>query len=496
MIRILAISIIALPLLLSAQTDPTVAERAYVHADPVARVFERSYADPVVYQLRDSVSLSDIRLGYTSRNESEPLSLQLGDGESYFSARARAYIKHGTSTLWGRASYSNGRVSGTVWNESADAALIYPYFTADSVGGDMKLERYLFAGGYADRRGRWLWGAELLYEAGLYYRNADPRPRNVAGRLDLSAGIGYRVGRSVAAVAIKLRKYKQTNDIKFVSEMGKSKVYHLTRLGNHYARFAGEGESAYFDGYRYGVAADIYPIEGEGLVLSADLSRFTFKKVLTALNKLPLCHAWHNAMSLEAGWKSAQWGLTARFEAYRRHGAESLFGDASSGIYPKIGEIEMYADNHYAAAFEGAYQIKVARSASIAIASSAAYTHRSTIYADPASERLLNSVAASVSLSGRALIARRWMVDGRIGGGVQNPVASRLSLPELTTLTNIEIRDFAIARKKSGNLELQLTATRTLNDRFALAIEGSYRRGFYSQGISTDDIQASIKLIF
>lgn len=494
--RIIALSILLFRLLLFAQSDLTVTERAYIHADPITPIFRQSYADPAVYQLRDSVSLSNIEIGYTSRRESEALSIQLGDGKDFFQASARTYIKHGSSTLWGRALYNNGSIRGTIWNESADANIIYPYFTADSVGGDMKFERYLFAGGYADRRGRWLWGAELSYDAGLYYRDIDPRPRNVTGRLDISAGVGYKVGRSVIAVDVKMRKYKQTNDIKFVSEMGKSKEYHLTGLGNHYARFAGEGESSYFDGYRYGIAADLYPIEGEGAVLSVDMSRFKFKKVLTALNKLPLCRAWHNAMSLSAGWKSERWGAAARFEAYRRHGVESLFGDATSGIYPQIGEIEMYADNHYTAAIEGVYQIKVASATSIALTPAAAYTHRSTIYADPASERMLNSVSACMSLSARSLIARHWMIDGDIMGTVQNPIMSRLSIPEINTLTSIEIRDFAIARKNSGSIELRVSALRSLNDRFALAIDGCYMRGFYSQGLSTHQFATSIKLKF
>ncbi|MDE7135651.1 MAG: hypothetical protein K2N91_03380 [Muribaculaceae bacterium] len=494
--RIISLSILSLPQLLFAQSDMTVAERAYIHADQIAPIFSQSYADPAVNQLRDSVSLSNIEIGYKSRRESEALSVQLGDGKDFFQASARTYIKHGLSTLWGRALYNNGSIRGTIWNESADADLIYPYLTADSVGGDMKYERYFFAGGYADRRGRWLWGAELSYDAGLYYRDIDPRPRNVTGRLDISAGVGYKVGRSVIAVDVKMRKYKQTNDIKFVSEMGKSKEYHLTGLGNHYARFAGEGESSYFDGYRYGIAADLYPIEGEGAVLSVDMSRFKFKKVLTALNKLPLCRAWHNAMSLSAGWKSDRWGVAARFEAYRRHGVESLFGDATSGIYPQIGEIEMYADNHYTAAIEGVYQIKAASATSVAIAPYAAYIHRSTIYADPASERLLNSVSASMSLSARSLINGCWMLDCRLAGAIDKPVESRLSIPEQTALTGIEIRDFAIAGRNSGSVEMRVAALRSLNDRFAIGVDGSYRRGFYTQGISTNQFEVSVKLIF
>lgn len=470
--------------------------RAYSHADPVRSLFGQSFANPALKQLRDSASLSDISVGYLAKSESEPLNRQIGDGEHYFRAGADAYIKHSTSTLWGQAYYCNGKQTNVAWNESSDAALVYPYFSADSVGGDLNLERYAFAGGYADSRGRWLWGGEVGYEAGLYYRNVDPRPRNVTGKLDLSLGAGYQMAGSVASLALNFRKYKQTNDIDFVSEMGKSKIYHLTGLGNHYARFAGEGESAYFDGYRYGLSADLYPASGRGLVVSADMSRFTFKKVLTELNKLPLCRAWHNAVSVEAGWKSTRWGAVARFEAYRRHGIENLFGDASSGIYPRIGEIEMYADNHYAFSLKGAYEIALAQRASLSVAPAVAYTHRSTIYADPASERLINSVAVSMAVACRSVISDCWLLRGEVSASALRPVLMRLQLPEVTSLTEIERRDFAIASKPSGDAMVRVSLERALGERYALGAELGYTRGFYTRSISSDCFTASIKMIF
>ncbi len=53
-----------------------------------------------------------------------------------------------TKTLWGSASYSSKNEKNIRWNETVDFDLIYPYITADEVGGDLKKEIYTFLGGY------------------------------------------------------------------------------------------------------------------------------------------------------------------------------------------------------------------------------------------------------------------------------------------------------------------------------------------------------------
>lgn len=486
----------AIPFLMAAQQQPSVIDRAYGFDNAVGRLFSLPYDNPAVFQYRDSLSLSDISIGYTGYKENKAVALQRGDGKHCFSAQAKAYIKHGTSTIWGCARYDNGKQTNVRWNESADADIIYPYFTADSVGGDFKMERYAFAGGYADRRGALSYGGTISYVAGLYYRNVDPRPRNVTGALDIALGAGCSVMDHIIAGSFRFRKYKQTNEIEFVSEMGKSKVYHLTGLGNHYARFAGDGEDAYFDGYRYGIGADIYPVKNNGVVASVDISRFTFKKVLTGLNKLPLCNAWHNEINAEAGWKGNDFGAAAAFKAYRRHGIENLFGDASSGIYPKIGEIEMYADNFYSLTLKGTCNWHLGSKSDLTFIPAAGYNHRSTIYADPASQRLTNSMDAKINVEYRSQLSCGWLLKANAGYAANAPVKCELILPEVNTLADIERRDFSIAEKSSSHVSADIEALKAVTSRYALGVSISYSHCSFTRGIHSNYLNASIKFIF
>lgn len=180
-----------------------------------------SATNPAVKQWVLPYSYTSISGRRHYNHQSRAIDLQRGRGDDYWAFEASTYMKHKSSTLWGNASYRNGRQRGVVWNESSDADIIYPYFTADSVGGNLNIEQYAFAGGYADHKGRWSWGATLSYIAGLYYRNVDPRPRNTTNRLDISAGAGMRIGSTkyVAAIMIDYRKYKQSADIEFVNEL-------------------------------------------------------------------------------------------------------------------------------------------------------------------------------------------------------------------------------------------------------------------------------------
>ena len=85
----------------------------------------------------------------------------------------------------------------------------------------------------------------------------------MTGLLAVSAGAGRRIaGSYFGALSLNYAKYKQTDDIDFVSQLGVEKIYHLTGLGNHYCRFAGVGAESYYNGNRYGLTANLYPSSG------------------------------------------------------------------------------------------------------------------------------------------------------------------------------------------------------------------------------------------
>lgn len=465
------------------------------------RLSEPAYENPAVKQWMFRGSHSAIGAGYRSDKANRPTDLQLGRGERSWHIGGETYLKYKTSTLWGDASYTNGTQLSRNWNETSDLSIIYPYVTADSIGGDMKMERYRFAGGYADHSADWAWGAALSYDAGLYYRNVDPRPRNVTGLLNVSAGGARRVfGDYFAGIGLAYRKYKQSCDIEFKNEMGVEKIYHLTSLGTQYQRFAGVGDSYYYDGNRLGLSVNFYPASGRGLMLTANLSRFTFDKVLKDLNKLPLNHARHNAMEFNAAYVADPWGVAADFSVYRRHGYENIFGDASSGIYPQIASLDTYADNAWQLKLSGVWQRGFSQSL-FWIKPAVSYGHRSEVYISPRRQIFVNKVVPSVEVMYSFPFAGAWRMSLNAGADYSKPVESRLRLDDAAAQQPqglIAMVRYRFAYESRDNLTLRgrLTLQRSLNARFGLALSVNYAHTNFGLSTHRNIIASSISLIF
>ncbi|MCD8317749.1 MAG: hypothetical protein LUC45_02320 [Paraprevotella sp.] len=106
---------------------------------------------------------------------------------------ADSYLRLSPSTtVWGEASYRNGKRRAVKWNSTADYLLLYPYVMADSVGGDLTCEQYTFDGGWAWQNGRFAIGAEVSFRAEHEYRTIDPRPRSIVTELNALVGASYR----------------------------------------------------------------------------------------------------------------------------------------------------------------------------------------------------------------------------------------------------------------------------------------------------------------
>lgn len=461
-----------------------IARREFIAASPERVIFRNCFDNPAMRPFEMPVSISRIGASFESRDKSADL-------------KATTYIRTASSTLWGNAGYRNGKQKSIRWNETSDPDIIYPYFSADSIGGDINFEQYSLAGGYADRVGRFILGASIAYNAGLYYRDVDPRPRNVTGRLEAAVG-GSTCAGAVGNIGLSCSymRYKQTNDIDFVSEMGKTKIYHLTGLGNHYRRFAGSDDDSTYDGNFFALSAQLYPSQPSGFVASAKASRFSFRKILTGLNSLPLCRAWHNQIEFEAGYRDDRGALLLSFEAYRRHGIENIFGDASSNIYPQIGELEMYADNSRTLALTAIHEWSAAHFCRIGLKPKAAFIHRSTIYAEPASEQLIEQFNGSVELSIRTIAARQWFVNAWASWNTTVPTRSHLSLSESTPLADVAISDYRSASSAVNSIEVQAEASRSVGNDIAIGISGSFSASFLEKTDNRTHFDIGINLYF
>ncbi|WP_300935709.1 DUF6850 family outer membrane beta-barrel protein [uncultured Muribaculum sp.] len=422
----------------ASDTPTSILSRQLYSESASFRFVTSPYASCALRQFRRTFTYGTVGVGWDGSYLSEAVDPQRGSGSQYGFFSADAEVKSSTSTLWGSAGYANGIIRSVRYNETADIDIIYPYVTADETGGDMRMERYSFSGGYAGHNGRLAWGASLSYAAGLYYRDVDPRPRNTTGVLDIDAGIALRVaGDYMLGMSAAYRKYRQTCDLMFMSEISEATVYHLTGLGNHYARFTGSGYSNYYDGPRYTARLSMLPSSGIGLSLDAEVSRFTFEHVLKDLNRLPLASAWHNELALHTSWRHAgnvhSYGIKAEGRAYRRHGSENIFGDAVTGTYPQIGSLEMYADNLRSASAAIFYEHSGKR-LSWSITPTLTYLYRSEIYASPYAERKTTDRIASFEASVASIYGDRWYwrltaeADAAYGGAFSPTRFGRMSL--------------------------------------------------------------------
>lgn len=444
------------------------------------RVAVLPWRNPAVNQWRMQSGLTTVGAGYSGRSDGYQWSLG-----------ADTYTKYRNSTLWGSAAYANGKDRDVVWCETADRDIVYPYLLADSVGGDLSRETYTFSGGYADRKGRWAWGASLSYRATLEYRDVDPRPKNVVGCLDASAGAAFLLGKDYyAGVSLAFRKYKQSNDIDFKSEMGVDKIFHLTGMGTHYRRFAGAGLDTYYDGYRYGVTADIYPSSGRGVFVSVDMSRFSFDNILSDFNKLPMASASHRAIEAEAGWLSGGertwWGVAARADAYRRHGRENIFGDAAAGIYPQIGSNEMYADNGTGAGLRGMWGCRFGDGVRFAAMADGAWNRRVTTYIEPWRHSRINAITAALSAGALVDLPHGWLAGADAGVSFYSPFScgivftDRGADSETAELENLELNAYERASTGRTRAGARLSAAHAIAGRYMLQLAAEMRHHDYA----------------
>lgn len=371
----------------------------------VDRLLSLAWTNPAVNQFSRSDGVSHAGGGITIHSEDgvKPLDVQRGDYSRLWHLGADTHIKHRGSTLWGHARYENGFTQHITWNETSDIDVVYPYFLADSLSSArMKTERYSFGGGYADGNDRLYWGASIDYSAGLHYRSVDPRPRNITACLNIAVGMGVKVLNShVAAVSFNFRKYKQTNNVAFYSELGHDKIFHLTGLTNDYGRFGGTGESSYYNGHRWGATLNLHPLDAKGLSASVGVSRFAFDNILTTLNKLPLARVTHNAIDGELGWLQRDWGVRALVGGSRRVGTENVFGDAAAMVYPQIGSNDMYHENRFYAGLDALWSRLWTSAIKTDVHPFISYRHLNEIYADPQCRRLLNQVEWGTRLAVR-----------------------------------------------------------------------------------------------
>lgn len=466
------------------------------------RLLQIAWNNPAVMQFKRDYSLSEVKVGYNSRSENQAVDVQQGNKDHTLAFDASTYMKHRNSTLWGEAYYNNGRIKGINWNETSEPQVVQPYLLADSVGGKMNVERYSFMGGWASYNGRLAVGASIGYTAGLYYRNVDPRPRNVTARLDAQVGIGYNVWNGyVLAASLNYRKYKQTNNVAFYSELGSDKIFHLVGFACDYNRFAGTGIQTYYNGNRLGATLNFHPTTGQGFSASVDASRFSFNNIITQLNKLPMAHVSHNELQAEAAWIDSNWGVKAQVEASRRVGTENIFGDPSGSVYKQIGALDMSFQNTFGASIDGVYQHSFGLM-TLAAHPVVGYHHYNEIYLDPACSKQVNTMNYALTLRGFTQIGWRTHLALTIGVDHIAPTSSSIKLnsddvkPELAGLERAVRTTFGYLSSSRTSLLAGVDVTVAINSKYALRGKATWQRTSYIMSTHRNELDFSLGFLF
>lgn len=468
-----------------------------------------SYSNPALMPWRSLCSAGAVSAGYLYRHDSHAAVAGMGSSYAAGFFDARAYIRSGASVLWGKAAYRNGKRRNVQWNEGADYEKVYPYIMADEIGGDLNLEVYSFGGGYAHRRKAWAYGGTLAYDAGLYYRDVDPRPRVVTGNLVVTAGVAHDVFNGyTAGLSTRFERYTQSCDISFLNEMGETKIYHLTGLGTHYVRFDGAGKKSGSKGYTYGLSLNLFPVSS-GAFVSAEVSRMTLDHTIHDLNQLPMAELWQNTLRVQAGWRAGnghnRWAVQTTAEALRRHGIENIFGDAASSVYPQIASLEMYACNSFDIGLSGLYEryLSARMRTRLSVLPSLAYTHVRQVHVLPYRMAEVNNVAASIHAEVHSMLSDR--TAGMLSLGVSLRQAAGgcgLNLGAVSdtdadrAMAGVVKSDYDSAVSRCVSIHARAGLMYALGERYALGLGIGYRHAYYAMPIHTDGFNTSLRLYF
>lgn len=399
----------------------------------LSQLFDHVYQNPALtgFKRNHSYSSAGISWSQDRHRDGMPYNPAAGSSEMHGSFMAQTYLKHKQSTLSGFAGYTTGKIKSMEWCETSDYDIVYPYVMADGTGGDLNEEIYRFGGGISSSTGKWHYGASLAYKAGLYYRSVDPRPRNVTGLLNLAAGAGLSIGNYITAIGVTADKYKQTNAIEFMSELGSAKIYHLTGLGTDYSRFAGTGESTYYTGWRYGATFDLHPARNiSGLIASLGVTRFTFSNIISDLNKLPLAHVRELEYHAQAGWLGQHAAVNAYASIRRRLGDENIFGDATSGSYPQISTLTMYAHNRIRTGAQASGIICNASRFGLKINAMAEYIHDNQVQSAANARRIINNLDMNINCTVTFRATQATLFSANVGYGHRHPIRSTFNKPK------------------------------------------------------------------
>lgn len=246
------------------------------------------------------------------------------------------YPLDSTQTLWGNASYKNSNQNDIRWNESIDHDLLYPYFTADSIGGNLKNEKYSFLGGYAKSYKKSDFGGVFSYNATLASRDRDPRVEDIGSDLNIKIGVNFRnsTNRSIGFYT-GFQKYTQENNLTFFSEISRPPIYHFNGLGYYNNQLKGTYLKAFYDAIGYNFGVQLKPTKKDDFWVTADFNQLRIDKFLVETLSTQIASLQNQSIAVDAvklfPSQKNTYGVKLSYKKAEKTGAESVIS-ARSGI--------------------------------------------------------------------------------------------------------------------------------------------------------------------
>ncbi|AZA85195.1 hypothetical protein C1637_21505 [Chryseobacterium lactis] len=346
---------------LHAQTNDTIVEKIREEYSYERLLKKEITVNPASMQGARKYSITTMAL-FTQNNDTPNEIQQKGKGKNLWGAEARTLqIIDPKTTVWGNASYTQGKNKQVLWNENSDYDIIYPFVAADSVGGDMKFENYAFSGGYSKKLNSFTIGVAGSYKASLSYRDVDPRPKNTTASFSLALGADklmfgkFRIGAFADA-----EKYTQKHYLSFVSNQGFPMIYNMSGLGNYNELLSGKLRQAYYEGWSYEVGLQVFEAESRNWYFNVGFKKFNLDKLLTEYMDLNASRIDEQQFNFSLGklftTNKISWGLFIDGNHTMRKGTENLFLNDNSRNYIQIGSVEKYNHESTNMIFKGLLQ--------------------------------------------------------------------------------------------------------------------------------------------
>lgn len=488
-----------------AQDSLSVISRTIEHSSAFGSFVEPYTNSPELLYKKYKTSLSAIDISGDFRMISHQISPADGKGHLFGLVNASAYLKTSPKTqTWGQASYRKGEIKGMKWNSSSDLDRLYPYFQADTVGGDMHHEQYAFSGGFAHDYHSGQVGIEIDYRAQHEYRAIDPRPRNIVSDFVLNAGISQQwLPSYLIGIGLTTEVYKQVSDVAIYHPLGASPQWLMSGLGNMAHRFNTAEVGIYYRGRSFGGHLSMIPTHRNGIYIDLEHRYTNMERILSSLNETPINHYADHTSTLHFGYwhehrDGSLWGINSSFYYAARRGRTHIIGDPSGGEYPIKGELPIFGRDKWGLELTLHYQLRHG-DWQWRMLPSMAYHSTEIEIAYPHKHLRDQGLNTDLSIQVAKQISDRSLFRLRTYGGYQHHFTPHLHVPRATLSPKmLEYLDHTFAQMTSDRWHIGISPEYIHQLTPSIALRGAvnYRFSNLNTGTNNHITTITIGLIF